>query len=288
MKICAITMVYRDHWALGQWYRHFARDLGGENLFVVAHGPDPAIAEICPEASVITIPRDRMARFDAVRSNLLNHIQRGLNEIYDWVIRTDADELVVLDPHRYASFEALLRDQDSKAVFALGMNIAEQPGDDPLGPDDPVFPARRTAVFSGHYSKAWAVRGGLPLIRHGVAVGKRWLPEYPFALPAGVYMAHLKFANQVALDDSNRHRRQIASRDDIGLPGSAWQKPVHEARKFYAGVDALPQLDWPTAEAEAYAQITTDPVRDAGKGVLRARNVRFDFRTTLPDWFGRG
>ncbi len=101
------------------------RDLGGENLSVVGHGPDPAIAEICPDASVITIPRDRMARFDAVRSNLLTSIQRGLNEIYNWVIRTDADELVVLDPHRASSFEALLGDQDNKAVFALGMNVAE-------------------------------------------------------------------------------------------------------------------------------------------------------------------
>ena len=68
MKICAVTMVYRDHWALSQWYRHHARLLGVENLYVVAHGADPEIARLCPGASVITIPRDDLSSFDRTRA----------------------------------------------------------------------------------------------------------------------------------------------------------------------------------------------------------------------------
>ena len=63
MKICAITMVYRDYWALSQWYAHYGRLVGFDNLYVVAHGADPEIAQICPRASVITVPRDSLEGF---------------------------------------------------------------------------------------------------------------------------------------------------------------------------------------------------------------------------------
>lgn len=280
-------MVYRDHWALGQWYRHYAGHLGAENLFVVAHGADPTLAQICPKASIITIPRERFDGFDAVRGQVLNGIQKGLSEIYDWVIRTDADELICLDPERHGGFADLLGQQDGDAVFALGLNVAERDGDATLPADASVFSARKTAILSGHYSKAWAVRRGLPLVRHGVAMRKRLLPDAPFSLPPGTYLAHLKFANRSALEDANRHRREVANSQGRGLPGNAWKKPVLEARKFYRNLDALRHRDWPEAEAEARAEIIADPVRDESKGILRARNIRFGFRTTLPDWFGR-
>ena len=76
MKICAITMVYRDYWALSQWYAHYGKHLGPQNLFVIAHGPDPEIARLCPQASVIAIPRDGFAHFDKSRSRMLNGIQQ--------------------------------------------------------------------------------------------------------------------------------------------------------------------------------------------------------------------
>ena len=58
MNICAITMVYKDYWALSQWYLHYGRLVGFDNLYVVAHGADPEIARLCPRATVITVPRE--------------------------------------------------------------------------------------------------------------------------------------------------------------------------------------------------------------------------------------
>lgn len=283
MKICAITMVYRDHWALAQWYMHYARHLGAENLFVVAHGADPALAALCPGANILTVPRDRLDGFDGLRDRLLNGIQAGLSAVYDWVIRTDADELVCLDPDLHGSFAELLGAQQSDAVFALGLNIAEQLEDPPLEAGAPALPLRPTAVFSGHYSKAWAVRNGLPLIRHGVAVRGRQLERFPFTLPRGVYLAHLKYASRAALEEANQHRQEIATGDGKGLPGSAWAKPRIAARKFYNGVRRMPELPWEEAERRAHAEVSTDPTREPGKGVIRARNIRFKARTALPE-----
>lgn len=288
MKICAITMVYRDYWALAQWYGHFAGLLGPGNLFVITHGADARIAAICPGASVIAVPRDDLQGFDRMRGRLLNGIQSGLAAVYDWVIRTDADEVICLDPARHSSLADCLAAQTAPAVFALGLNLGEIAGDPGLEDGDSVFARRRTAVFSGHYSKAWAVRGDVALMRHGVQVRPRAVPGFAFCLPAGVYLVHLKFANRAALQAVNRHRQSIAAGDGRGLPGKAWQNPGRDARKFYATLAGLPPKPWEDARDEAFAAIAAAPLRELASGIVRAANIRFDSRTSLPDWFAAG
>jgi hypothetical protein len=286
MKICAVTMVYRDYWALSQWYAHYSRHLGSEHLYIVAHGHDPKISVLCPRANVVTVPRNDLAGFDRVRGHLLNGLQDGLGAIYDWVIRTDADELVCLDPERYADFTELFASRKrATALFALGMNLAEADGDIVLANEDRVLRHRRQAHFSGHYSKAWAVRRGTHLVRHGVQAAAENLQDVAFALPKGVYLVHLKYANGNALVDANRHRTVIGNGGGKGLPGKAWAKADQTAASFFDAFHDLNELEWPLAERRAYLRIKRDPVRDDKLNVLRARSVKFPFRTTLPKWF---
>ena len=237
MQICAITMVYRDHWALSQWYRHFGAQLGHGNLFIVAHGADPRIAKLCPKANIVTIPRGDLSDFDAQRGRMLNHLQNALSEVYDWVIRTDADELICLDPARFASFEDLLSNRQGDAVFALGLNVIEKAVDEDLSAQDNVFALRDRAIFSGHYSKAWAVRGGISLDHHGVRVNPSKVQAFNYDLPVGVYMAHLKFANTAALANANTHRKQIAQGKGTNLPGTAWRKPKTNAKHMFKNAE---------------------------------------------------
>ena len=285
MKICAITMVYRDHWALGQWFRHYARHLGAENLFIVAHGADPEISRICPGASVITIPRDDLDNFDRRRSEMLNAFQNGLQRVYDWVIRTDADELICLDPARFDSFSTLFEQQARSALFALGLNLGEMQEDAELQGDEPALANRRHALFTGNYSKAWAVRRGVALHLHGVQIRKRRVERFPFIMPRGVYLVHLKYANLRELSRSNAHRRDVASQPGKGLPGNAWLNPTGDSSRFFQQLDALPLQDWTTAESKAYAALSTEPVRTPETGVVRARRDAPRIRTLLPDWF---
>ncbi len=286
MKICGITMVYRDYWALSQWYAHYSRHLGSENLFVVAHGHDPKISELCPRASVITVPRDELAGFDRMRGQMLNSIQDGLAVAYDWVIRTDVDELIFIDPAHHNSFADLFKAyRKPKAIFALGMNVAEVEGDQELGRADSVMSKRCHAVFSGHYSKAWAVKRGIALVRHGIEVAPSDLDHEPFTLPKGVYLAHLKYANIAALDASNAHRTKIANGSEKGLPGKAWSAADEDALRFFRAFAGVQMVDWPEASDKAYQDTIRSPVRDAKLNVLRARSTAFDFSTILPDWF---
>ncbi|WP_164658180.1 glycosyltransferase family 2 protein [Tropicibacter sp. Alg240-R139] len=285
MKICAITMVYRDYWALSQWYAHYGRHLGHQNLYVVSHGFDPEVARLCPKASVINIPRDDLSHFDKSRGRMLNDIQRGLAEIYDWVIRTDADELICLSPQHYSGFDDLLSGQDANAVFALGFNLGEERDDPVLQDGEPALSKRRSAVFTGHYSKAWVVRKRVGLMRHGIEVRPRFVQRHPFVMPRGVFLAHLKFANTRALSAANSIRREVANSDGEGLPGAAWQDPSSENRKFFKMLETLPHQDWNEIEPSFHARISQNPIREPNKGLIRARSYSSQVKTTLPDWF---
>lgn len=278
-------MVYRDYWALSQWYAHYGKYLGYENLFVVAHGADPKIGQLCPQASILTIPREHLAHFDMARNTMLNGFQQGLAEVYDWVIRTDADELICLSPDRYSGFGELFSLQDGNAVFALGLNVGEEPDDLELEGNEPALSKRMSAVFSGHYSKAWAVRKRVGLMRHGIKVRPRFAAQYPFVMPRGVYLVHLKFANTRALSTANSIRRDIANSQAAGLPGRAWQNPGAENRKFFDMMSTLPLEEWDKAEAISYDLLSQNPVRDIDKGLIRARNIRGKVKTVLPEWF---
>jgi len=255
--------VYQDHWALAKWYAHFSGQLGAEHLYVIAHGPDPEISKICPDAKVITVPRDTLAGFDRARAQMLNSIQDGLGVLYDWVIRTDADELIMLDPEQYRDFPEFFTQYDAEdAVFAVGLNVTPE----------------REAVFSGHYSKAWAVKRGTHLLRHGIKSNADAL-----TLPVGVYLAHLKFAHTAALSEANTHRSAIANGTEKGLPGRAWRDAERSAKRFYDTTAKLPVQPWGDAAADAHKRIQSAPIKEGQ--ILRAQSITFDARVPLPDWF---
>jgi hypothetical protein len=285
MKICAITMVYQDYWALQQWYRHYGRHLGHRNLYVISHGYDPEIQRICPDASVITIPRESLKNFDRVRLRVINDIQSGLGNLYDWVIQTDADELVCFNPNTYGSFTELFETTAAPALFALGLNLAEAEGDAPMEGDAPALAHRNLACVTGNYSKAWAVRKSLPLRWHGVFCGYRRTEEFRFEMPDDVFFVHLKHANSEALKATNAVRKSVA--DSVGEDWNVngWAQPDFHAKRFYRKMAKATELPWDDAVALGYEQIRDNPIRDAKRGIVKPPFINYVCRTVLPDWF---
>jgi len=271
MKIAAITMVYKDYWALARWYDHYGKLLGPENLYIVAHGRDDEVSRICPDASVTVIPRDNLEGFDQQRAKFLNQFKDALCVFYDRVIRTDTDELIVLDPERFGSFADVFDAHRGPAVFALGLDVVEENG-------------AHWAVFNSHYSKAWTARAGMQLLLHGVRVNAHKLANMQFVMPKGVYLVHLKYANAAALDAANTVRQDVANRPGKGLPGLAWQEPEKIGDKFLSSVRALPEATWEEARDAAYKVIANRPKRDEKFKVVRPKFFKPVSKARPPAW----
>ncbi|MDA7424379.1 glycosyltransferase family 2 protein [Thalassococcus lentus] len=289
MKICALTMVHRDYWALSRWYAHHGALIGPENLFVIAHGADPRIQEICPKASVLTIPRETFEGFDKVRGNLLNGIMGGLlGGTYDIAIRTDADELVCFDPDRYESLQAVVTAHDAPVLTALGFDLVEMPEDATLD-EGSVFAQRSALAFSGHYSKAVIARRAVDFQLHGTRVAPRRVDGFPFVMPRGLYLAHLKYANGVALDDSTQVREAVGQSGAKGAPGAGWSEASRDRAEFISSFEQKKEVDWDRAETQAYEALSVKPARLPKFNLVKARALKMPLRTRLPQRFsGQG
>ncbi|APX13445.1 glycosyltransferase family 2 protein [Tateyamaria omphalii] len=278
-------MVYRDYFALTQWVRHYSNQLGIENLFIVAHGHDPKVNEIAAGANIWTIPRDNLEKFDRRRNWMLNKFQSGLLKFYDWVIRTDTDELICVDPDKHDNLKDLLAKQSDDAVFAIGLDLFEDLDDSEIVQEQPVFNQRKSVIITGNYSKAWAVKSAIPLMRHGVAIAQDGERTHSYVFPDGVYLVHIKFASMQELVDVNETRMQLGRAELPGMPGLGWQKANNHARRFFEKAESLEVTPWDEAVKHAYDVILSDMKFSENDGVIRSPGIPHIARTTLPDWF---
>ena len=92
-------------------------------------------------------------------------------------------------------------------VTALGFDLVAQANDPPGGP---LFARRRNLCFSGHYSKAVAARRPVAFALHGTQVAARRLESFPFTMPRGLYLTHLKYADPEALERAIAVRMAVA------------------------------------------------------------------------------
>ncbi len=272
MKVCAMTMVYQDHWALAQWVKHYSQLVGLEHLYIVAHGKDERVDQIAKGANIITIPRDTLEGFDSTRSRILNGLQASLSNVFDWVVRVDVDELIVLDTSIYKTLQSALQNCTKDAVFAVGCDLAQND----TGYD---------VLFTGHYSKAFAVSDDTRLFRHGVKLRSKLIDRYSFQKPQGIYLVHLKYANVDELIKANAHRSTVANGEGRGLPGKDWQQADKRAELFFAKLADMQNIPWSDASSDAHSRLSVDPIRDTEQSIVRARSLRFKQKTTPPTWF---
>ena len=285
MKVCAITMVYQDYWALAQWVGHYANELGIQNLYIVSHGHDDEVRQIAKGANVWTIPRESLDAFDKRRNKMLNQFQSGLLQFYDWVIRTDADELVCVNPNMHGSITDLLSCTSQDSVFSIGLNVYEQAEEHEMPESTSVFDCRTAAVVTGNYSKAWAVRSDTALMRHGVRLVGDDNTQHTYAFPKDVFMCHLKFANVSELAEVNKTRKEIARSGEPGVPGWGWRRADAHTMKFFEMAETMPFMEWSDAMNLAYEKIPTNMKYNENDCVIRSPGIPFLAKTKLPPWF---
>lgn len=287
LRIAALTMVYRDYWALSQWHAHHARLLGAENLYIVSHGNDPRHRELCPGSSLIGIPRDFGSEdFDFSRHRMLNHLIASLNECHDWVLTLDSDELLFSE----TPIPELLSDVSSNTVFALGLDLTEMPGDPEPG-EGSALRWRKTVVASGTMSKCVAFRNGYGHQWHGFTpprgglIGRLQLWRNQVVLPEGLYLVHLKFAAPSLAQDSLARRKEMGEGHHGGLVVGSWIQPEQTQIRHVERVAGLEVLPW-----DVFVKAAHEKALGSVRRALRMKFVRigpgpYPLRSELPQNF---
>jgi hypothetical protein len=185
-KVAAVTMAYNEPTYLPIWARHYARQVGADHCYIVDHGSD-AIANLPPGVNIIRLPRS--PHDDLKRALFISSITEGLLEYYDWVIHTDADEIVLADPQHYRDLTNFCAAAEADTITAIGFDVQQVPElEPPLAPGIPLGEQRGWVRFTSAMCKPVLTRQ--PLV---------WSPGFHCAdAPltfSGLYLFHLHWAD---------------------------------------------------------------------------------------------
>ena len=121
MRVCALTNVYNERFNLPIWLRHYEGQVGPENLLILDHGSDDGSTGDIGRAGVVRLPRTPFD--DPQRADLVSHFATGLLRLYDAVIYSDCDEMLVADPAEYRDLTDFAARMDGPAATAIGLNV---------------------------------------------------------------------------------------------------------------------------------------------------------------------
>jgi hypothetical protein len=207
-QVLVMTMARDEAEMLPRWVRHYADQVGMDNLVVLDdNSTDGSTDDLA--CTVHRLPRLPGPGYEGVRMELVSGLARGFLATYDFVVFVDADEFLLADPTTYDDLPAFLATRRDRDVVApMTLNVVHVPSlEGPLDAAEPVLGQRRFAKFTPIMCK--------PSIKRTPAAWK-WAShgiEAPFEVDTELYMLHLKFADRDALRRVAAHRRALVEAD---------------------------------------------------------------------------
>ena len=269
-----MTMARDEAEMLPRWVRHYAAQVGLENLVVLDdNSTDGSTDDL--GCTVHRLPPLAGERFEATRMRLVSGLAGGFLAAYDVVVFVDVDEFLVPDPTRHANLRGFLAARPGREVIApMALNVIHLPQvEGPLRADEPVLGQRRFAKFTPLMCKPSIKRidAAWRSASHGI--------EAPFEIDPELYMLHLKFADRDGLLRVATHRKELVETDGRAK-GSSWGDDVDDILASFdetvadVDVDNVPvfepgavDLSWIVEQREGF-------YRTKGAGQVRALRQR--------------
>lgn len=156
MTVAAVTMVYNEPVMLPWWLRHYSRQVGERQCYVIDHDSDDGSTATVGGANLIRIPR--FPPDETRRAEFVSDFCASLLRWYDWVIYSDVDEMLVADPARYASLADYCAGHHAEVVTAFGVNVLHRFQEPPIDPDRPLLGQRHWVFAVASMSKPLLTR----------------------------------------------------------------------------------------------------------------------------------
>lgn len=214
--MAAVTVVKDESVMLPLWLRHYGERLAFDHLVVLdddsGDGSTDGIDAEVHDLGGLPGGQD----FERERIKAVNKTAARLLDTFDWVVFTDADEFLVVDPERHESFRDLLPSVRNPAVAGLGLNVVQDlEHEERLDVDRPILEQRSFAFFAETICKPSTKKRRVPwmLASHGI--------KSRFQVRDDLFMLHLKFADLDRLRASAAHRRSLNATDGRG--GGSWK-----------------------------------------------------------------
>lgn len=107
-KVAILMQAYNEGEMLLYWENYYAKMVGHENLYVLDNAStDGSVALLNPKTTVIHMPPGPVDHVHFAQAQ--GYFQRFLLLKYDWVVKTDTDELIVLEGDLVETLERLPR-----------------------------------------------------------------------------------------------------------------------------------------------------------------------------------
>jgi hypothetical protein len=218
MKVAAVTMAYNEPHFLPIWARYYSSQIGAEHCYVVDHGSDDGSTKALRGVNVVRIPRSAMN--DGQCAKFISTFCASLLEWYDYLIRSDADEIVVADPAHFSSLTDYCTKSQEEVVTAIGFNILHTDNEAPLNFKKKLLNQRKWMYFLSSMCKPVLTRRPLT-----------WSPGFHRAEGVrtkyeDLYLFHLRYIDQ----DAGLQRLARTRSQPWDEPDAAWWQRISDER----------------------------------------------------------
>lgn len=162
--IGALTHCRNDDFFLSLWLKYYGAQFGRENLFVVFDGDDwePNVDLTGVTVTMVKdAPRQRV-RNDRFMAKIVSSRAHELINDYHYIVRSDIDEFVCIDPNSGLNWETAMEEIDYWGyTYSMGMDVVHNRAleTDPLDLNQPILSQRHFAVVDHNYCKPNVTNG---------------------------------------------------------------------------------------------------------------------------------
>ena len=164
-RCCALTFVKNEKVFLPIWLKYYSKYFNVEDIYVIDHESDDGSLEECLKRYKFNVIKVHNEYYDDIwRLKTAYQKHAELLQRYEYVLYTDADEIVIPDPSKYRDLKDYITRHDTDCVACVAYELIHlRERESPIDLGRPILEQRKYWYYNGFYNKSPLLR--IPLER---------------------------------------------------------------------------------------------------------------------------